>query len=858
MVNLRTSNSSCMQRNAAYNASWSLMYFMITFEGENGLLRVYYPGNIIIGGLFPIHLKSIRTNTSAPLSCQDYDIQMFLRSQVMIYAIREINLPNITIGYDIYDTCGDVGLALRATLQLLKNQSDPQSCLVPADAQSKLTEPETKVVIGERTSEASIAVARLVALSSVAQISYGSTSEVLSRKYKFPTFLRTVPSDEYQTRGIVELVKTFYWQTVIIVGSDDEYGKYGSDSLVKTFSKTDICIEFVHILSADFNANGSKTQTELTELLEKTENSSAEAIILFTKEINVEIILKGAINHKFNRTWIASDTWSSSPKIFAIPGIQLAGQVFGFIFKQNEVPGFKDYVMSMFNGTQKNAFVEYHLTQHPLCSNQSEEIKVNNCSPNNQLESNQCLGTSFLANCIDKEESYNIYLAVQVIVEGLRNLLKCDDHHCERSSKFTASELLSEIQKVNFTVGTTRIFFNSDGDPSLGYDIVYWNMSEFNKGVQIQTIGEYLPNGKITKVPESLVHLINHTGSAYNCAKTCDPGQELTKTKICCKVCVSCADGAFSPGNGSACKPCANNQYSIAEQRDQCFNKTDEFLLWTDPFSVILSSLAVVGIIATVVFAVLFAVYLKTPIVKAVGGYLCFLELFSLVAGFCLTFTFIGKPTEKIHCVGVPLFGVSFTLCISCILANLLQILVAFNFDLNVESWIKKLNKPLLVVTIVSGIQLALSVSWLIVKPPIPKEMPGKVTILQQCETQSPEYFIAMLAYNAFLGFICFVFAFKGKQLPDLYKNASLITISMLLFVVIWIIFLPIYLTLTGKYKPAVQSAAILTSCFSVLGCHLAPKCYIMLFRKELNHESAITEYIRKHYERKGISVVQS
>uniref|UniRef100_A0A668VWE8 G-protein coupled receptors family 3 profile domain-containing protein n=1 Tax=Oreochromis aureus TaxID=47969 RepID=A0A668VWE8_OREAU len=796
-----------------------------------------------------------------------YDIQMFLRSQVMIYAISKINLPNITIGYDIYDTCGDVSLALRATLQLLKNQSDPQSCLVPADAQSKLPEPKTKVVIGERTSEVSIAVARLVALSSIAQISYGSTSELLSRKYKFPTFLRTVPSDEYQTRGMVELVKTFYWQTVIIVGSDDEYGKYGSDGLVETFSKTDICIEFVHILSAHFNKSDSQTQTELTKLLEKIENSSAEAIILFTKESNVEIILEAAIRHKFNRTWIASDSWSSSPKISAIPGIQLAGQVFGFIFKQKEVPGFKDYVMSMFNGTQKNAFVKYHLTQHPLCSNQSEEVKVNYCLPNNQLESEQCLGTSFLANCIDRDESYNIYLAVQVIGEGFRHLLKCDDHRCKRSSKFTASELLSEIQKVNFTVGTTRIFFNRDGDPSLGYDIVYWNMSEFNKAIQIQTIGEYLPNGKITK--HHVCVLFPPKGSVYNCAKTCDPGQELKKIKICCKVCVSCADGTFSPGNGKSfitnidkvqlyrqklivCTSAAHSHSNV------CFNKTDEFLLWTDPFSVILSFLAVVGIIVTVVFAVLFAVYLKTPIVKAVGGYLCFLELFSLVAGFCLTFTFIGKPTEKIHCVGVPLFGVSFTLCISCILANLLQILVAFNFDLNVGSWIKKLNKPLLVVTIVSGIQVALSVSWLIVKPPVPKETPGKVTILQQCETQSPEYFIAMLAYNAFLGFICFVFAFKGKQLPDLYKNASLITISMLLFVVIWIIFLPIYLTLTGKYKPAVQSAAILTSCFSVLGCHLAPKCYIMLFRKELNHENAITEYIRNHYERKGISVVQS
>lgn len=92
----------------------------------------------------------------------------------MIYAIREINqrtprvLPNFTIGYDIYDTCGDVSIAIRATLQLLKNQSDPQRCLLPQDFPSAL--PETKAVIGEWHSEVSVAVARIVALSSVAQV----------------------------------------------------------------------------------------------------------------------------------------------------------------------------------------------------------------------------------------------------------------------------------------------------------------------------------------------------------------------------------------------------------------------------------------------------------------------------------------------------------------------------------------------------------------------------------------------------------------------------------------------------------------------------------------------------------------
>ncbi|XP_030575012.1 G-protein coupled receptor family C group 6 member A-like, partial [Archocentrus centrarchus] len=821
-----------------------LMWFFVmsvfhSSLGENSCLRAYSPGDIIIGGLFPIHLKTNRTETPGPVSCSDYDLQMFLRSQVMIYAIREISLPDITIGYDIYDTCGDVSLAIMATLELLKNQSDPQSCLLPA-------EPQTKVVIGETSSEVSIAVARIVALSSVAQISYASTSELLSRKFKFPTFLRTVPSDEYQTKGIVELVKTFHWQTVFIVGSDDEYGKYGSDGLVNTFSETNVCVEAVRILSADFVKNDSQTQRKLNELLGDIKNSSAEAIILFTKDSNVKIILEAAIKDKVNRTWIASDSWSNSPKLSAMPGIEHIGQVFGFIFKQSEVPGFKDYVMSMFNGT-KNDILNYHLTQYPLCSNQSLEVK-------------QCLDLSSLLKDIHNSELYSIYLAVQVIAEGLKSLLKCDNHQCERSSKFTASELLSEIKKVNFTVNTTHLFF-SNGDPSLGYDIIYWNMSgTVKQGANIECIGEYQPDGKI-KVPVDLLkHLINETGSVYNCSKRCDPGQELKKeTKMCCPVCIPCASGEFSPGNSSTCKRCDEWQYS-SEQRNECLNKTDEFLQWSDPFSIILCSLAAVGIILTVVFTVLFAVYLRTPIVNAVGGYLCFLELFSLLAGFCLIFTFIGKPTKSSDCMGLPLFGIAFTLCIACILANLFQILVGFNFDLQRGSCIKKLNKPLLLVTIISGVQLALSVSWLIKEPPTPKvntDFSDK-TILHQCEVAPLHHFLAMLAYNGFLGLICFMFAFKGKQLPDLYKNASLITIGMLMFIVIWIIFLPIYLTLTGMYKPAVEAAAILTSCFSILGCHLAPKCYIMLFRKELNHQNAITEYIRKHYERKGISVVQS
>uniref|UniRef100_A0A8C5DK18 G-protein coupled receptor family C group 6 member A-like n=1 Tax=Gouania willdenowi TaxID=441366 RepID=A0A8C5DK18_GOUWI len=770
-------------------------------SGEAALMRVYSPGDIIIGGLFPVHLKTNRNQKPGELTCTEFDFQRFLHTQVMIHTINQINqrtprvLPNVTIGYDIYDTCGDVSLAIKATLRLLKSASDPHSCSTHSD----FSQPQTKVVIGESSSEVSIAVARIVALAAVAQvcfISYASTSELLSRKFKFPTFLRTVSSDKHQAEGICELVRKLNWKSVAVVGSEDEYGRYGSDLLNDQFFNKGVCVEFVDILPGHFNQNTSDTHTLLADLMGRVANSSAEAIILFTKATNVEIIIEAAIQLKLNRTWIASDSWSTSPKISAMPGIEFAGTVYGFIFKRKEVPGFKKHIVTIFNDTTNNSHHHHHLWYSNLCLNESED-GGSDCWMTNSRK--QCLNPRCLIAFIDQDYSYSIYLAVEVIADGLRRLLKCDSLRCERSSDFTPMELLREIWKVNRTFNTTHVVFDENGDPSLAYDIVYWKTFDPKTGPVIETIGEYWPDGRI-HVPEKLY-------SAMNAIRVSE--------------------------KSTACRPCAKKQYSVDSRRDQCFNNTDEFLDWSMDFSIILSSFGVLGILISVVFAVLFMVNHSTPIVKALGGYLCFLELLSLLACFCLTFSFQGKPSRGSCRIGLPLFGTAFSVCMSCILANLLQILVGFNFNLKVGLWVKKLNRPVAVVVVVSGIQLALSLSWLLLNPSVPQEEILYHSTLHLCELRSVGFFAAMIAYNAILAFICFLFAFKCKQLPDLYKNATLISVSMLLFLIIWIVFVPIFLSMRGKYKASIESAAILISSSSILGCHLAPKCYIMVFRKE-------------------------
>ena len=92
----------------------------------------------------------------------------------MIFAIKRVNqrrsLPNVTLGYEVYDTCGDVSLAMRMALDMSTDQRDPQGLFLPQGKAASAPDPRVKAVIGEGSSEVSIAVARILTLSSIAQV----------------------------------------------------------------------------------------------------------------------------------------------------------------------------------------------------------------------------------------------------------------------------------------------------------------------------------------------------------------------------------------------------------------------------------------------------------------------------------------------------------------------------------------------------------------------------------------------------------------------------------------------------------------------------------------------------------------
>uniref|UniRef100_UPI00398F0132 G-protein coupled receptor family C group 6 member A-like n=1 Tax=Pristiophorus japonicus TaxID=55135 RepID=UPI00398F0132 len=796
---------------------------------------------------------------------------MFLQAQAMIYSIEQINnstlLPGVKLGYEIYDTCSDVIAAIQVTTRFL---SKFNSSVSSVEVHCNYTDyvPIVKAVVGDAYSEISIVVARMLNLYLIPQVSYGASAEILSDKIRFPSFFRTIPSDVHQTEAMAKLVNHFKWNWVGAIGSDDDYGQAGMNSFISNAGKFNICIAF-HKLISSYIHHQDVNEMSIDQIAETIKNSSAEVIILFAKVPIVIQLFTTLIKQNVSKTWIASDSWSTSRQVASLCHIEKVGNIFGFSFKNGTIPNFVDYLQKLdLCPKGANRFIEEYKKLYLNCSDRCVN-DTGTCNANSQQykplntfnlsshcacsKANNALNDHDLIENIQPGTTYGVYLAITAIAHALQRIINCEQRNCNENINLQSWQLVNELKDVNFMGEHGPFQFDNSGDFRNGYDLISWKIAKAS--VQFVSVGGY-------NVVNSEINFTNYTFLKTtkvilsNCSRTCTPGERknASNRSPCCYGCTPCPVGYYAARNDSnLCEECPNDHWSEAGS-PTCQERTIEFLRWSEIASIVLILAASLGTFVIFAITIIITKSLHTPAVKAAGGWMCYIMLFSLLLNFVSVILFIGEPFDYICKIRQPFFGVSFTLCVSCILVKSIRIILAFSFNPITRKRIKYVFKPVPIIIATTGIQVIICAMWLCLNSPhIIKYKGFPKIILLLCDEGSHVAFGIMLGYIALLACVCFVLAFKGRKAPDKYNEAKLVTFSMLIYLIVWISFVPAYINIQAdKYFPAIESVAILASSYGILCCHFFPNCYIICFKKESNVELKYLVHVREYFKRRG------
>ncbi|XP_037396075.1 extracellular calcium-sensing receptor-like [Pygocentrus nattereri] len=800
-------------------------------------------GDFIIGGIFSIHLYTTSIQnayTRQPLQPQCSGSMSFreLRfARAMEFTIHEINnrtdlLPGITLGYQIHDSCSAVPMAVKATLQFTNGMdpffSDTASC-------SKSAAAAVPALVGDSTSTPSISMARILGLFGIAQVSNYATCACLSDKRQYPAFFRTVPSDHHQAAALAKTVKYFGWTWIGAVRSDSDYGNNGMASFLKAAQEEGICVEYSE------SYYRTQPHSKLERLANVIRRSTARVIVTFLATGDMKLLLEELTRQPPPPLlqWIGTEAWIIETEFLRF---NMCAGAIGFGIPRSVIPGLREFLLDLSPAQAlKSPLLTEFWESSFSCSLKGSSGGARECDGSEDIRAlqNPYTDTSQL------RATNMVYKATYAIAHAIHGVI-CNDTQCDKSAKFTPWQILDQVKRVNFTTKNGfQVSFDSSGDPMAFYDLINWQVKK-DGGLDFVTVGQYdssRPRGQEFSMSRAISWMGGQTEVPRSvCSESCPPGTRKAVQKgkpVCCYDCIPCAEGEISNKTDSLnCVHCPP-EFWPNTQRNVCLPKPVEFLSWDDTLSIILTAFSITGAFIAVCVTAVFYKHRTSPIVRANNSELSFLLLFSLTLCFLCSLTFIGRPTQWSCMLRHTAFGITFVLCISCVLGKTIVVLMAFRATLPGSDVMKWFGPPqqrlsVLAFTFIQGL---ICVLWLTISPPLPFKnlQQYKERIILECGLGSAVGFWAVLGYIGFLALLCFILAFLARKLPDNFNEAKFITFSMLIFCAVWVTFIPAYVSSPGKFTVAVEIFAILASSFGLFICIFAPKCFIILFRPEQN-----------------------
>ncbi|XP_077187008.1 vomeronasal type-2 receptor 26-like [Paroedura picta] len=764
-----------------------------------------------------------------------------------MFATKQINehsslLPNMTLGYNIYENYFNARMTSDATIDLLSGgqRTVPNySC----GGQNKLL-----AVLEGANSETSKQISTLLSIYKMPQVSYTLANDMLKDETQLPFLYRTSPKQDFYFLGIVKMLLHFRWTWIGLAALDNAKGEWFLRTLTAMVVRSGICVAFTERIP-EFTRGDKRFIFHSYSLFMQRECN----VFVYHGDSGTVITLGILIQQAEKREHtIAGKVWITA--FFQDRSMRW----FFMLFASQHIHGSFSFL------TQANTNTNYQSLLSVLDTSIKIGIGAFAC-----FHSVPALTVKGWVRCREKEEletpsleklegilsqdSHSIYNAIQVVAHALNAAFLSRSNQKlgggwkghQKLQPWQLHPFLRNFRSYNHSM--EGVYIDENGDLAVDFDIVNWVATPNRSAVRVKvgSVERRAATGTRFTIDDDAIvwpKWFNETLPQSRCTESCPPGYaKLIKEgePLCCYDCSPCVEGTISTQeDASHCQKCPEDQHSN-KIRDQCVPKHITFLSYEEPLGIILTVLTLFFTLNTCFILGILIKYLETPIVKANNRALSYLLLISLLLSFLSSLLFIGQP-HRLTCLFRQIaFSIIFSIAVSSLLAKTVTVVVAFMASKPGSRMRKWLGKSLAnsIVISCSSIQVSICTVWLGISPPFPDSdihaQPGEIIL--QCNEGSVAMFYAVLGYMGFLAAICFTVAFLARKLPGAFNEAKLITFSMLVFCSVWVSFVPTYLSTKGKYMVAVQVFSILASSLGLLGCIFLPKCYIVLLRPHLN-----------------------
>ncbi|NWQ89938.1 TS1R1 protein, partial [Burhinus bistriatus] len=703
-------------------------------------------------------------------------------------------------------------------------------------------EPEVVAVIGPDSTQLALTTAAVLGVFLVPEISYEATLETLSLKRFYPSFLRTIPSDRQQVKAIFLLLQQFRWTWVALLGSDNAYGRDGLDALYKLLTASDVCVAYRGIIPLHKDASSP----ELHNLVRILTDVRVNVTIVFANRQSVRPFFEVVVQRNvMGMVWVGSEDWSLAQTIWQVPGIQSIGSVIGMSVKKTE-------------SAMLERFESWKAAEESAAAGRMEAGRGIGGSA--QLDCTQscasCHSLATVPNMYDAQASFNVYSAVYAVAHGLHNLLGCASGVCSKGTVYPW-QLLQKIKQVNFTLYKSHISFDANGDIRKGYDIVMWHWSGPSWAFDVVGTFSVNPNRLSIDQGKILWDTKDHQAPTSVCSEACQPGEKRLQQSRhrCCFSCVACPAGTFlNRSDLYSCQSCRADEWAPARS-EACFNRTVEFLSWSEPISWVLLTPTILLMLLMAGLAVLFALNASTPVVKSAGGKMCFLMLGSLACACSSLFCHFGEPTRHTCLLQLPLLAISFTIFLSCVATRSFQIICIFKLNARwpalYEAW-QRHRGPVLFITASTATQAVLCLAAEVASPSVPRRDYGALAerVVLECGPSAAASRTAATTYTVLLSACCFALSYAGKDLPASYNEAKCLTCSLLLQLACSAAVLCTQGALRGREAAVARVLGALCTLGALLGGYFLPKAFVIVLRPRLNtpehFQMAIQRYTRR------------